>query len=89
MYLLLHDSAQKTKSSIPLYTLNIFSKGIHIVFSGHPGAGGKKGGEHRGGLGDGGTRGYGTAFHAARETLVSGPLDVGHEETGTGGAVPD
>ena len=56
---------------------------------GHPGARGKKGGEHRDGLGDGGTRRYGAAFHAARETMVSGPVDVGHEETGTGGAVPD
>ena len=56
---------------------------------GHPGAGGKKGGEHRDGLGDGRTRRYGAAFHAARETMVSGPPDMGHEETGTGGAVPD
>ena len=38
---------------------------------------------------DGVTRRYGAAFHAERETMVSGPTDVGHEETGTGGAVPD
>ena len=56
---------------------------------GHPGAGGTEGGKHRDGLGDGGTRGHGAAFHAARETMVSGPSDVGDEKTGTGGAVPD
>ena len=32
---------------------------------------------------------HGAAFHAARETMMSGLSDVGHEETGTGGAVPD
>ena len=56
---------------------------------GHPSAVGTKGGEHRDGLGDGGTRGHGAAFHAARETMVSGPSDVGDEEKGTGGAVLD
>ena len=56
---------------------------------GHPGAGGTEGREHRDGLGDGGTRGHGAAFHAASETMVSGPSDVGDEEKGTGGAVPE
>ena len=41
------------------------------------------------GFGNGGSRRYGAAFHAAKETVVSGPTDVGHEATGTGGAVPD
>ena len=39
--------------------------------------------------GNGGSRRYGAAFHAAKETVVSGLTDVGHEATGTGGAVPD
>ena len=46
-------------------------------------------GEYRDGLGDGGTGRHGAAFHAARETMVSGPADLGDEETGPGGAVPD
>ena len=56
---------------------------------GHPGARGKKGGEYSDGFGDSGSRRYGAAFHAAKETVVSGPTDVGHEATGTGGAVLD
>ena len=39
--------------------------------------------------GDGGGGGYGTAFHAAKETVESGQTDVGHAAEGTGGAVPD
>ena len=56
---------------------------------GHPGAGGKEGGEYSDGPGNGGSRRYGAAFHAAKETVVSGRTDVGHEATGTGGAVLD
>ena len=56
---------------------------------GHPGAGGKEGGEYRDGSGDGGGGRYGAAFHAAKETVESGQTDVGHEAEGTGGAVPD
>ena len=55
----------------------------------HSGAGGSEGGGNRDGLGDGGTGGHGAAFHAAPEWMVSGPADLGDEETGPGGAVPD
>ena len=69
---------------------HIFTISLVIILrSGHPGAGGKEGGEYSDGPGDGGSRRYGAAFHAAKETVVSGPTDVGHEATGTGGAVPD
>ena len=56
---------------------------------GHPGAGGKEGGEYRNGSGDGRGGRYGAAFHAAKETVESGQTDVGHAAEGTGGVVSD